>query len=164
MKQFLGCLISVSLVVFGLSVAQAAPTPFKALQGPKVVKVGVSSATYVKPDPPPPVRAIRQPGDCNKWRSVIAQYDWNVDVAVNVCNAESGGDPNNDNPNDRHPSYGLLVCYGSRGLFQIGCDSTSNYAGMFNPYTNIAEAYAKYKARGWSPWGYTTCRYKVVCY
>jgi len=108
---------------------------------------------------PAPVRASYSGGDCNQWRSILAQYSWNVDVAVNVCNAESGGNPNNDNPGDYH-----ATCYGSRGLFQIGCDSTSNYAGMFDPYANIAQAYALYSNRGWQPWGFTTCRYKVACY
>lgn len=96
---------------------------------------------------------------CAAYRSLLAQYEWNVEVAINVCNAESNGNASNDNPEDYH-----LTCMGSRGLFQIGCDSTDNYAGMFDPTTNIAQAYALYSRRGWQPWSSTTCAVKVRCY
>ena len=98
-------------------------------------------------------------GDCSKWLDILDNYSWNIDVAINVCNAESGGNPSSENPHDGH-----ATCLGSRGLFQIGCDSTGNYAGMFDPSANIAQAYALYASRGWQPWGFTTCRYKVQCY
>lgn len=114
---------------------------------------------HKKPVAPPQTAAPVRSGDCNQYRAILAQYSWNVDVAVNVCNAESGGFAGNDNPGDGH-----ATCMGSRGLFQIGCDSTNNYAGMFDAGANIAQAHALYANRGWQPWGFTTCKYKVACY
>lgn len=171
MKQFLKCLIVATLVAMAVTAPQKVVTPaIKDVQK----KGEISAASTVVPDPPKPVLVapvistpspVAEPaGDCNKWRHLIAQYDWNVEVAINVCNAESGGRGSNDNPNDRHPSAGPLVCWGSRGLFQIGCDSVGNYAAMFDPAANIAQAYSMYARRGWQPWGYTTCKYKVACY
>jgi hypothetical protein len=96
---------------------------------------------------------------CATYLPIVSQYAWNVSVAIQVMQAESGCNPSTDNISDYHPT-----CYGSRGLFQIGCDSTSNFAGMFDPTANIAQAYALYVRRGWQPWSSTTCRYKVQCY
>ena len=64
-----------------------------------------------------------------------------------IMAAESSCDPNQDTVGDGHPT-----CMGSRGLFQIGCDSTDNYAAMLNPKANVAQAYALYTHRGWKPW------------
>jgi len=97
-------------------------------------------------------------GGCEAFRGIVAQYSWNVTTALAVCNAESSGNPNSHNPTDGH-----TTCQGSRGLFQIGCDSTHNYAGMFDPVANVAQAFALYQSRGWSPWGSTTCAVKVQC-
>ena len=109
-------------------------------------------------------RAMAHGGNCEQWRPMIAKYDWNVEIALAVCSAESSGRADNDNPGDRHPSAGPLVCWGSRGLFQIGCDSVDNYSAMFDPAANIGHAYGMYAARGWQPWSYVTCKYKVACY
>lgn len=98
------------------------------------------------------------PGNCEAYRGLVAQYNWNVDTALAVMNAESTCNATADNPHDGHPT-----CLGSRGLFGIGCDSTGNYAGMFDPAANIAQAYALYSHRGWQPWSFTTCAVKVAC-
>lgn len=103
--------------------------------------------------------AVKGNGSCESYRSALSQYSWNVEVAMNVMNAESGCFAGNDNPTDGH-----VTCMGSRGLFQIGCDSTNNYAGMFDATANIAQAHALYARRGWQPWGGATCSYKVNCY
>lgn len=105
-----------------------------------------------------PVALSVSSGNCESYRGIVAQYDWNVDTALAVMNAESGCNSGADNPHDGHPT-----CYGSRGLFGIGCDSTGNYAGMFDASANIAQAHALYSSRGWQPWGATTCRVKVSC-
>lgn len=123
---------------------------------PELAKPAVAAveAPTVVPSPTPvPVTG------CEAYRPLIQQYSWNVSVAMQVMNAESGCDPAEDSVYDAHPT-----CYGSRGLFQIGCDSTDDYQGMFNPATNVAQAYALYSHRGWEPWGSTTCKYKVKCY
>lgn len=105
-----------------------------------------------------PVVASVGVGNCESYRGIVAQYNWNVDTALAVMNAESGCYSGADNPHDGHPT-----CYGSRGLFGIGCDSTGNYGGMFDAGANIAQAYSLYSNRGWQPWGATTCRIKVSC-
>lgn len=104
--------------------------------------------------------AVATGNGCEAYRGIIAQYSWNVTTALAVCNAESRGLATNDNPTDGH-----ATCLGSRGLFQIGCDSTGglSYASLFDPATNVARAFALYASRGWQPWGATTCAYKVVC-
>lgn len=112
----------------------------------------------------PQVPAPQTVTGCEAYRNMLAQYSWNVEVALQVMEAESTykGIPCNpaaDNADDYHPT-----CLGSRGLFQIGCDSTDNYAGMFDPATNIAQAYRLYASRGWQPWSSTTCAVKVRCY
>lgn len=99
-------------------------------------------------------RAMERPpvgGNCEQYRSIISQYSWNVETAVAVCNAESGGIASKNHEDDNHK-----ICLGSRGLFQIGCDSTSNFEGMFEPGANIAQAYSLYANRNWQPWS--------VCY
>lgn len=127
----------------------------KAPQSEIPVPASVASVATPAPTPDPPV-AI---GNCATYLPLLSQYSWNVSVAVEVMQAESGCNPNQDTTGDYHPT-----CYGSRGLFQIGCDSTNNYEGMFDPATNIAQAYRLYVHRGWEPWSSTTCRYKVQCY
>lgn len=95
-------------------------------------------------------------GSCETYRPLVAQYGWDVNVAMAVMQAESGCNAYNENATDRHPT-----CLGSRGLFQIGCDSTDDYAGMFNASENVAHAYSMYSTRGWSPWGaYTSGAYR----
>lgn len=99
--------------------------------------------------------AALAPASCASLRPVVAQYAWPVDTAMAVMQAESGCRPGAENPTDYH-----VICSGSRGLFQIGCDSTTNYAGMFDANANIAHAYSMYARRGWQPWGaYTSGAY-----
>lgn len=142
-----------------------APKPLKPI---KPANLAYAAPIKIVATPKPVIAPKPQPtsaGGCERWRPILAQYSWNVDVAVAVCNQESRGLATNDNPGDRHPSYGPLICYGSRGLFQIGCDSTGGipYGNFFDPYVNIAKAYSMYKTRGWQPWSFTTCKI-VACY
>ena len=88
---------------------------------------------------------------CEPYRNLISQYPWNVEIALAVCDAESGGVATSNHVDDNHGS-----CLGSRGLFQIGCDSTANFSAMFDPAANVAQAYSLYARRGWQPWS--------VCY
>lgn len=97
---------------------------------------------------------VTQPGNCESYRPLVAQYDWNVDVAMNVMRVESGCNPNAANLKDNHQ-----VCIGSYGLFQISCHGGK----IFDPAANVAAAYSKYSARGWQPWSFTTCK-KIACY
>jgi TolA-binding protein len=96
-------------------------------------------------------RVFPSGGSCKQYRSLVSQYSWNVETALAVCNAESGGVADKNHADDNHK-----VCLGSRGLFQIGCDSTFNFAGMFDPVLNIAQAYDIYATRNWYPWSVCT--------
>jgi len=116
--------------------------------------------TPVPTPTPVPVQYATYPTGCELYRPIVAQYDWNVTVAMNVMAAESGCNPMRDNMTDRHyAANGTLICVGSFGLFQISCHS----GRIYDPAANIAAAWAKYKGRGWQPWSYT-CQKKVQCY
>jgi TolA-binding protein len=99
------------------------------------------------------VRRVRSftGGTCAQYQPLISQYSWNIEIAVAVCNAESGGVASKNHADDNHK-----ICLGSRGLFQIGCDSTANFDAMFDPAANIAQAYNLYANRGWKPWSVCT--------
>ncbi len=93
-------------------------------------------------------------GNCEAYRSLVAQYSWNVNVALNVMKAESGCNAQAVNRTDNHG-----VCMGSFGLFQISCHGGQ----IFDPAQNVAAAWSKYQARGWQPWGVCTSG-KVSCF
>lgn len=93
-------------------------------------------------------------GNCEAYRGIVAQYSWNVNVAMAVMKAESGCNPQAVNKTDNHG-----VCMGSFGLFQISCHS----GAVYDPAENVKIAWAKYSARGWQPWGVCTSG-KVSCY
>ncbi len=92
-------------------------------------------------------------GNCEAFRSLVSQYNWNVNTAMAVMKAESGCNTMARNTTDNHG-----VCMGSYGLFQISCHS----GAVYDPAQNIAIAYQKYQARGWQPWGVCTSG-KVNC-
>jgi hypothetical protein len=113
---------------------------------------------------PEPVAKVETPAPqvtpatgCEKYRDIIDNYSWNVDVAIAVCNAESSGNATTSNLNDYHE---FANCRGSFGLFQINC----SHGVVHDPVENIRIAAAMYNASGWKPWSFTTCRYKVACY
>lgn len=92
-------------------------------------------------------------GGCNKYRHIIEQYDWNVDVAMEVCRLESQGIATASNWQDSH-----ATCNGSHGLFQMACIHGYTVEQLYDPSINIRAAYKLWKANGWWPW--TT--YKVI--
>lgn len=94
--------------------------------------------------------------NCELARQLINQYDWNKTVAYNVMVQESGCNPNSANMGDYHSFAG---CRGSFGLFQINCSRGQ----VYDPAQNVAIAYSMWKASGWGPWSFTTCK-KVACY
>lgn len=92
--------------------------------------------------------------DCEAYRPLIEQYDWDVEIAFAVCSAESQGQETAVNWKDNHK-----VCMGSAGLFQIGCVNAP-IEEMQIAENNIEKAYQLYGERGWQPWGaYTDGRY-----
>ncbi len=90
----------------------------------------------VTPTPPPPGHALSAQGG-QDWRALVCSYDWDCGWAIAVVMCESGGNPSAYNP------AGPYV-----GLFQVLDPSRS----MFDPATNVAEAYWKYKNQGPGAW------------
>lgn len=162
-KQYLGVSFFVFVILLATLISiNATPTPTiqpqvfladahvqKAAPNPIQHETATLKAEIISQQSPRlnPVQFVRSNGNCNQWQPLISQYSWDVRVALAVCTAESGGNPASNNPTDPHK-----VCLGSRGLFQIGCDSTGNFAGMFDPALNIAQAYQLYSRRNWQPW------------
>src|SRR3990167_1100095 len=110
----------------------------------------------IKPARPIPVQPVRPAGGCESFRDLIDDYAWNVDTAIRVCNADSGGRVDAVNAGDRH-----ATCLGSYGLYQIDCSWYSK-ANLFDPQVNIRLAYGKYLGGGWfQPWK-NTC-IKIGC-
>lgn len=93
--------------------------------------------------------------DCESYRHLISQYDWDIDIAMAICSAESNGNETIVNWGDTHNG-----CVGSAGLFQIACIHRP-IEEMQNAHKNIEQAYKIYQQSGWLPWGaYTNGSYK----
>lgn len=83
---------------------------------------------------------------CEAYRGLVAQYNWNVNIALAVMKAESGCNPGGP------PSP---TC--DRGLMQVNCVHSAAVGGnldaLYDPATNMRVAYAIYTgAGGWTPW------------
>jgi len=84
-----------------------------------------------------------------RWREIVSKYDWDVNIALAVMSAESGGNPDAISPTDDH------------GLMQIHKGLLSYGPKIYDPEFNIATAYRMYNARGWKPWSaYKSGSYK----
>ena len=101
-------------------------------------------------------------GGCERFRPLVAKYDWDVDIAMAVMKAESDCDPNRYN--------GTLNTDGTNdaGLMQVNSrhDPTSR---RYDPGYNIALSYKIYRDRkswetnGWKAW--SSCfNSRVKCY
>lgn len=101
----------------------------------------------------PKVVAASGSGSCD----LAYGYDWPQSVAYQICQYESGGNPNAANWGDDHSSW--AGCFGSFGLMQINCSNGQVYDGP----RNMSIAYSMYKAAGnsFSPW--TTCAKVAGC-
>lgn len=94
---------------------------------------------------------------------MIREVFWEEpNTAVAVAMAESGFNPRAINAKDKHKT-----CYGSYGIFQVGCIHGHDTTTLYDVEENIRIARALYddaKARtgnGWQPWGaYTDGSYK----
>jgi hypothetical protein len=114
----------------------------KKIEGVKQSKVEAKKAITLLQNKRPAVSGV-----CEQYRPLVAQYQWNVEVALAVMKAESGCNPNAANWNDSHAG-----CRGSFGLFQIACFDGQ----VYDPAKNVAIAFRKYQARKWQPWGVCT--------
>ena len=92
-------------------------------------------------------------GNCDQYRSLVAQYDWDITTILAVMRAESGCNPGAANWSDGHNG-----CKGSFGLMQIAC--IHGASPDTTPEQNIEMAYHIYSTSGLSPWGaYTDLSY-----
>lgn len=98
-------------------------------------------------------------GDCTPYTHLFEQYDWDVQTALEICKAESRGDPEAINWSDVHKNRrGEVICVSSRGLMQIGClhPEALGYTmdDLLVPEKNIAMAYKVYQQSGndFDPW------------
>lgn len=103
-------------------------------------------------EPASAVIAKRPTASCASYRDLVSQYNWDVNVALAVMQAESSCNTNDISSTCDH------------GLMQINCVHADLVAGNLNllhdPATNIRVAYAIYSGDGWSPWvAYTSGAY-----
>lgn len=81
---------------------------------------------------------------CERYRSLISQYDWDVPTAMAVMQAESSCNP---------AAYSETR---DRGLMQINAVHAAKVDGqldrLFDPTTNIRVAYSVYQSQGWNGW------------
>lgn len=79
--------------------------------------------------------------DCESYRPLLEQYDWNVDHAMMTMRLESGCRASVVSPTNDH------------GLFQINGGLSRYGSAVYDPATNIDIAYRDfYASRGWTPW------------
>lgn len=109
--------------------------------------------------PGPAPQPQPHPVGCENYRHLISQYSWNVNTAINICQAESGGNPRAQG--DNYPIRGLLAP--SCGLFQVRTlAGRPTCEELKDPATNIAWAYRIYLGQGYQAW--SVCKTKVNCY
>lgn len=106
--------------------------------------------TSEESEPSPTV--VASDNNCEQYRTLVEQYDWDSRLMMAIMQAESGCNPQSVNGLDNHGS-----CTGSFGLFQIGCIHAGE---KLEPASNIAIAYRIYKSQGLRAWGaYTNGSY-----
>lgn len=90
-------------------------------------------------------------GDCEAYRDIITSFDWPDEIAMKICQAESGGTADAANWGDSHGS-----CIGSHGLFQVACfwapSFGYNVEDLDTPEINVKVAYLIWKENGFYPW------------
>lgn len=131
--------------------------PVQAKANESTVKPVVQPKQEPSPQPTPP-EPIQHPTGCENYRQLISQYDWNVNVMLQIASAESGC-----NPYAVGDTWAINGLYApSCGLFQVrtlagrpDCES------LKDPATNIEWAYKIYKGQGYPAW--SVCRTKVSC-
>ena len=88
-------------------------------------------------------------GGCEQYRSLLAQYDWNVDTMMYAMKKESSCNPNA--VGDNYPINGLHAV--SCGLLQVRTlAGRPSCAQLKDPATNIATAYKIWQGQGYRAW------------
>lgn len=79
-------------------------------------------------------------GGCEQYRGLVSQYDWNVNIAMAIMQAESSCISNNVGGPNWNGTYDF-------GLFQL------NSMNITDPAENVRVAYQnKYLTQGWGAW------------
>ena len=144
------------VVLTAEGVANAAPINNSTTEVPtetvQTVTEVVQETVNVAPTPiPEPVVEPERthPQGCENYRQLVSQYEWNVDVALNVMRAESGCNPYAIG--DNRVIGGIFAP--SCGLFQIRTlQGRPSCEQLQNPTTNVEWAIKLYRASGWKPW------------
>jgi hypothetical protein len=170
MKQFIKCLIIASVVAIGVTGLQQ-PVHRSTIVSKDAPKGEISAAHTVVPDPPKPAVVAKptistpspiQTAGSGSCAAEIAKYDWPQAVAYNVMMAESKGDPGTVNDNPRTGDYSI-GCF-QINLYGANARTRPSEAWLKVAANNVSYAYGMWKGQGWTPWGFTTCKYKVTCY
>ncbi len=84
---------------------------------------------------------------CNGYLTLFSQYNWNVQDAIAICNAESSG-----NPNATHYDANGSVDMGLMQINSVHDNMVSSPSQLYDPATNISVAYQIYSQSGWYAW------------
>ena len=149
--------------VYAAPVINNSTSEAKAEPVAEVVQPSITSEAPT-PIPVPVVETEQQPiTGCEQYRSILSQYDWNVNVAIQIMDAESKcrSGAVNDNPQTGDYSIGLFQI----NLFGANARTRPSEEALKDPATNIQWAYKLYSGNNKSfigQWG--VCRDKVACY
>jgi soluble lytic murein transglycosylase-like protein len=154
MKYLIIALLSAAFVA--LATPKAPALTNSAVHKSPVVKPTAKPVTATRTVPPQPEKPVAKeasqqisqpivpptyPTSCATYEPLVAQYTWNVKLAMAIMQAESGCNPyavSNASINyDSIPDYGLFQIHGQ---------------DILNPSENIAVAYQKYERQGWGAW------------
>ena len=172
MKRLIRIILVTTILIFGLTAIDK--TKNHKLETKNIKVNAESSVTHVEPpvieEPPKEVVDTGTAGNVQSSKPVTAtgdcmlayNYDWNADIAYQVCMKESGGRADATNWTDNHGK-----CMGSYGLWQIGCFWFPYYgygeAAYYNPQINTEIAYNIWKRQGnFKAW--SACRLVPGCY
>ena len=113
----------------------------------------VASTTPVVVIPPQNAYYVAK---CEPYRHLLALYPWNVETALAVCGAESGGYAAAHGDTTLTPS--------SWGLFQIrALEGRPPPEELRNPVVSVREAHKLWLNAGGFKKDWTVCGKKVVC-
>lgn len=165
MKYILSVLLVAALVALKAhtpaqinnSVAIAEPQTVQAQLTSKQDEASPQPPKATEPETQQTVKTVVQHKGCEAYKHLIAQYDWDLQVATAVMRAESGCNPTATNKANRNGSV-------DRGLFQVNSvhkAKVGNLDDLYDPATNIRIAYRVYLGSGWKAWSvYNSGAYK----
>lgn len=109
-----------------------------------------------------PVKPMKQKntsGNCEAYRPLIEQYDWDAKIMEQIMFHESACNPNavNDNPKTKDLSISLFQI----NLYGENARHRPSKEWLMVPENNVAYAYELFKSQGYKAWG--VCRKSVKC-